>query len=357
MTNCFRTGKTVILGALLILPVVGCEDDDDDPASPIEPFPVTVVIPDRGYEKNRIFNVTGEGGIRMYRSIDSIRVFVADDIQTNDNETGAIDAHAHLDGDPLRPAEPPYARFDQQVEGEDYAVNRTTGTLYMRDPVPEEYTLGVYYVLSGNEPIEQRRVGFLPAPEDAAPAGPDTTILKLIRPENPAPGVSQAEDPSARNTIFLETWQYQLRNYYDLHASSIQSDGFRVRILKRIPGQPEGPEIQSPDGTTFLRVLGLDNQGTTLGSPPDDQIDRLYENCNNNLPLTDVYLVDYDYGFIVFPGEQPFDPVPGQENVACNSDVTLLERNPTIYNTRYRDQDSSDEKYVIEVTYQTSDSE
>jgi Motility related/secretion protein len=306
------------------------------------------VISDRGYEKNRIFNVTGEGGRRIYRSIDSIAVFWADDILTNDNEFGALVARAHLDGDPSRPAEATPGRFEQKIEGVDYEVNLTTGQLYMRSAVPEEYTLGVYYVLSGSEPIEQRRVGSRPATEDAAPAGPDTTILKLIRPENPAPGVSQAEDQTDRNTIFRETWQYQLRNYYDLHASGIQPDGFRVRILKRNSGQ-EDADIQQPDGTTFLRVLGLDNQGTTLNSPPDDQIDVLYENCNDSLPLTDVYLVDYENGFLIFPGEQPFDPVPGQEEVACNSNVTLLERNPTIYNKRYRDQKSSDEKYVIEV--------
>ena len=309
------------------------------------------VIPDRNYEKNRIFNVTGEGGRRIYRSIDSLQVFWADDILTNDNETGALVARAHLDGDTSRPAEATPGRFEQKTEGVDYVVDKTTGRLFMRSGVPEEYTLGVYYVLSGTEPIERRRVGLRPA--NPAPAGPDTTILKLLRPENPAPGVPETEDPTDRNTIFRETWQLQIRNYYDLHASGIQPEGLRVRILKRNTGQ-EDAEIQSPDGTTFLRVLGLDNQGATLGSPPDDQVDERYDNCNNNLPLTDIFLVDYENGFLIFPGEQPFDPVQGQEMVACESDVTLLERNPTIYNKRYRDQKSSDEKYVIEVISRSS---
>jgi hypothetical protein len=81
----------------------------------------------------------------------------------------------------------------------------------------------------------------------------------------------------------------------------------------------------------------------------------VYGTCNDTLPLTIFALVDYDRGLLVLPGEQPFDPLPGQENVDCNSDVTLLERNPKIYNTRYRDLRSSDEKYVIEVTLRRMD--
>jgi hypothetical protein len=301
-----------------------------------------LTIPDRSYVRNRIFNVTGQGGGRFYRSIDSIEVFVADD------DIQAIDARVYLDGDSTRARDDLAGRFEQKVKGIDYTVNLTTGVLYMRSDVPDQNVLAVYYVLSGTAPIEDRRVGILPARDRRSPAGPDTTLLKLIRPQNPGPGVSAEEDSSTANTIDRETWQYQLRNYYDLNASNIEADGFGVRILKRNSGQADS-EIQLPDGKPFLRILGLDNQGPGRGSPPDDIVDRLYRTCNDTLPLTNFDLVDYERGYLILPGEQPFDPLPGQEHVDCNSDVELLERNPTIYNKRYIDVRSADEKYVIEV--------
>lgn len=301
----------------------------------------TQTISDYSYEKNRFFCVTGEGGRRIYEPIDEIEVYIDDNVEQNDLESGVIDARARLDGNPARPGY--LGKFEQLSESIDYTINRSLGILTMNRVVPDNHVLAVYYVTSAGREVGVR-------PDNPSPAGPDTTLLKLIRPLNPSPG---SADTSDTETILRETWALQLRNIYDMHATGIQKDGFRMRILKRVPGQQD-TDIQDPDGVPFLRILGFDNEGITPGSAPDDRVDDYHRNCRQNLPWTDVVLVNYASGLIFFPGEQPFDPAPGQEIVDCRNDVTLSERNSGIYNQRYVELTSADQKYIIEVVYRSA---
>ncbi|MFN0150191.1 MAG: cell surface protein SprA [bacterium] len=301
----------------------------------------TQLISDYSYEKNRIFCITGDGGRRIYEPVDSIHVYLDDRNETNDLEAGVVVAQAFLDGNPSRPGV--VGKYEELIRGLDYTLSDNLGILTMNRPVPDNHALAVYYVTRAG-----RRVGLRPA--NPAPAGPDSTVLKLIRPLNPSPG---SADTSATETILRETWALQLRNVYDMHATGIQTEGFRMRILKRLPGQVD---IDLQGSRTFLGVLGLDNLGIGGASEPDDRVDERHQNCRQNLPWTDIVLVDYVSGLIFFPGEQPFDPVPGQEIVDCRDDVSLEERNSGIYDKRYVDLKSTDQKYVIEVTYRSAGS-
>lgn len=305
----------------------------------------TVTIPDKDYVQNRVFWVSRDPLLDgpVTTRVESLEVFLDDKTGSNDLETGAFPGVAYLDADPSQDGEPP-GNFHQLQEAIDYSIYRELGILVVNRAVLDNEVLAVRYktVVGPGDTLE---VGTRPSP--ATEANP--AILKLIKPVNPDPNLEGTEVPRLR-----VTWRYQLRNVYDLHATGVQQEGFSLRILKRIPGQ-EDTDVQN--GTPFLRVLGLDNEGTQPGTPPDDRVDVYYADCNTRLPWRELLLVNYDAGLVFFPGEQPFDPFMGQEDLDCGADPLVLEdRNPGIYNKRYSRVTSTDQKYVIEVRYRAAGS-
>ncbi len=303
----------------------------------------TNLIPDLNYVKNRIFWISRDPifpiTVRLPVSVGSVRVFLDDQNGANNTETGAIPGRAHLDADTTQDFEPDGKFFEELRISEDYSVNLELGILVMNRTVTNSEVLAVTYTYFDRISQDSVDVGFVPPSSQISEANP--AILKLIKPVNPDPNLDVAEVPRLR-----VTWRYQLRNVYDLGATRIQPEGFQLRILRRIPGQ-EPTDVQN--GRTYLRVFGLDNVGAQAGTPPDERIDRIFEDdCNQLIPWSELVLVDYEHGLLYFPGEQPFDPLPGQEILMCADGDSLRERNAAIYGKRYDLIRSTDQKYEIE---------
>jgi hypothetical protein len=300
----------------------------------------TMLVPDHEYEKNRIFWISRDPAVDQFPfSVGTLRVYLDDQNGANNTETGAIPARAHLDADTTKDFEQDGKFFEELRIAEDYSVNRELGILVMNRRIIDSEVLAVAYTYFDPLSGDSVEVGFVPPPAEVSEANP--AILKLIKPVNPDPNLEGAEVPRLR-----VTWRYQLRNVYDLHTTGIQPEGFAMRIIRLIPGQ-DPTDVQI--GTTYLRVFGLDNIGAQVGSPPDDRIDRIYADCNANIPWRELLLVDYEHGLIYFPGEQPFDPLPGQEVLMCADADSLRERNSAIYGKRYSLIKSTDQKFAIEV--------
>lgn len=300
----------------------------------------TIQIADYNYEKNRIFWMSRDPAVDPFpRGIGSLRVFLDDQNGANNTETGAIPGRAHLDADTALAREQAGVNFEELQIAQDYAVNQELGILVMNRPVTDSEVLAVTYTFFDQGSGDSVVVGFVPPVDQISNENP--AILKIIKPVNPDPNIEGVENPLLR-----VTWRYQLRNVYDLHSTGIQLDAFQLRILKRVPGQLD-TDVQN--GIPLLRVLGLDNFGTAIGSPPDDRMDRIYADCNTNIPWRELLLLNEQSGLIWFPGEQPFDPLLGQEILMCAAGDSLRERNSVIYNKRYSLISSTDQKYMIEV--------
>ncbi len=299
----------------------------------------TNLIADWNYVKDRIFWISRDPGVDPFPlSIGSVRVFLDDQNGANNTETGALPGRAHLDADTTKDVEPDGKFFQELRISEDYSVNLELGILVMNRRVNNAEVLAVAYTYFDQSSGDSVDVGFVPPPAQISEANP--AILKLIKPVNPDPNLEGAEVPRLR-----VTWRYQLRNVYDLGATRIQPEGFQLRILRRIPGQ-EPTDVQN--GRTYLRVFGLDNVGAQAGTAPDERIDRIYADCNSDIPWRELVLVDYEHGLLYFPGEQPFDPLPGQEILMCADADSLRDRNSAIYGKRYDLIRSTDQKYEIE---------
>ncbi len=305
-----------------------------------------VQIPDKDFQKSRLFWATRDPGVDPFpQSFSTIRVFLDDIISANDTEQGAIPAIAAVDADTTRDDGTgntlQRGTFTELQLRDDYTINPQLGILTMNHAIRDNEVLAIAYTFVRG-PGDTVSVGVIPSlPTQTAPA-----VLKLLKPVNPDPNTEGTEIPKLR-----VTWRYQLRNVYDVGATGLQKESFELKILKRIPGQQD-TDVQN--GTPYIRVLGLDNVGAQAGSPADERVDPIYADCNENLPWRQLVLVDYENGLIYFPGERPFAPTAGQENLNCSANTPLEEPNPVIYERRYDRVSSTDQKYVIEVRFRAA---
>ena len=115
-------------------------------------------------------------------------------------------------------------------------------------------------------------------------------LLKMIKPTTlatDAGGRFSTSDP------WYPTLSYELRNFYDLTARNIAIETLNLVVRRRDTSQSVDPD--GIDGVPLIKILGLDQQGTLTGSPPDGKIDAQF--------------LDQETGILFFPDLHPFDPV------------------------------------------------
>ncbi len=154
----------------------------------------------------------------------------------------------------------------------------------------------------------------------AAPYSSDETsplVFELIWPAAPNP-----QGP------FGYTWNYMMRNIYDLTLSDIDRTSLQVEITDN--GNRANPTTPDSSSVPWIRIFGLDQtdiQGTGL---PDSKID-----------LTSG-LINFERGLITFPVLTPFDP-PAEDVQRWTSGQFAFEgkykdaKNPNLYTQRPED--------------------
>ncbi len=152
----------------------------------------------------------------------------------------------------------------------EYEFDKALGFIRLRYPVTQGDILAIAYATAGGDTF-----GLLDA-------NPDSLRLLLLKPENPQPTDT--------------TWNLMFRNVYSLGASDINSENFKMEIV-RSASSASIPETGFPGSNeTYLTTFRFDLEQETGGGEPDGKVD--------NLPA----LIRFDLGEIHFQDLTPFCP-------------------------------------------------
>jgi hypothetical protein len=164
--------------------------------------------------------------------------------------------------------------FKRLIPNEDYAFSVELGWIRLRNPASDREFIAVAYALGDQGGTEFQTVGDI----DTVAAGQDLR-LKLLRIDGQTAG--------------HPTWPLEFKNVYSLGGMNIIPKGFEVKVVHR-RGET-GDEDRFSDGSTYLRIFGLDRQNNKLETVPDDTVDVL----NGNI-------VNLALGELHFPALLPF---------------------------------------------------
>jgi len=225
-----------------------------------------------------------------------------DDGNASNNTGATVPGRARLD-----PTAPPdsaqnpeyFGSFDYLVQGEDYDVvflyitpqGGEIPIIELVAPLPPEATLALSYVERAGE--ETVAIGnpdpFASDPMVGKRAG--EVLLKMINPPldlvPAAPG--GAFDPTAP---WYPSLRYELRNLYRLGVQNFSPENLTVKVRRLDAAFSTDPDAFG--GVPFINLLGLDQRGPTVDSPPDGKVDDPF--------------IDWDRGILFFPDLHPFDP-------------------------------------------------
>lgn len=173
---------------------------------------------------------------------------------------------------------PPFEdrNFKLLTVGDDYrfvlnAVDESIIGLEMLRPVPSTKVLAVRYANLRGDVIGNFGVFA------------DTLDLELIKPRDPRP-----------TNQFGYTWQYMMRNIYNLGLTKID----RATLDLEIEDNDNRLDLSIPAGSDvpWIRIFGLDRTDVSGVGPPDSRIDLSSG------------LIDLDRGILTFPILTPFSP-------------------------------------------------
>jgi hypothetical protein len=258
----------------------------------------------------------------------SHRVFRDDRNPTNDNLANAQFGRARLD--PLSPqggSNPEIlGKFDVLVLGVDCEViypyivasGAEIPVLVMAVPEGLNNILGVSYVEDvGGVPVAVGNSD-LAATDSTLGKYPGERLLKAIKPTYDLPSTLSdgAYDPS---DPWYPILSYELRNFYRLGLQNIDQSRTTITVRRRDNAFSVDPDTYH--GEPLLRLLGLDQIGESIASPPDGRVDGQF--------------LDPAGGVLFFPDLHPFDPdtaagdcSTGNGGFLCLDD---LGRNPLRY--------------------------
>jgi len=214
----------------------------------------TLIIYDTDFIQNKFFFV----GIHPSYEIKDLEVYVDDNNSRNDLETGARSCIAI---DTIKQSNIPDStegKFDPKIRGDFYYFNPYTNILELRYPLPQDAMLAVAFkYIKGQDTIQ------------VGNTSGDTLILRMIK-------------RVPKDTAYI-SWDYELRNIYNLGSAEIDETSFEMRIYKRNPGDQEDLYIDPDSGKTYLSMMGLGK---------DDKVDLNY--------------IDFTRNIIIFPELEPF---------------------------------------------------
>jgi hypothetical protein len=252
----------------------------------------TLRIYDRDFLKWRFYQLIPESlGLPPLDSLLVLRLYVDDLNLTNNSEDGALFGKAFINPADTTDSLPAWADdyhrgyFSPLTPGpeQDYIVedngdfNPATQLLrravFSLNQSVDRKVLGAFYSyrdISGNIQV----VG----DTTYSPASGDTTVvLQMIKPLNTDP--------------FSRTWDYMLRNVYDLESDKIVQGSFNLVIRYQLNTAGTDPETQG--SRTYLNLLGLDDYNNENLTPtPDGQVDE--------------GRIDFTRGLVYFPSLRPF---------------------------------------------------
>ena len=215
--------------------------------------------------------------------------------------------------------EPLFRRFEE-IDPDNYFVNRTEYWIQLYQSLGKEDILAAYYeVLRSDGTVDT--IGYVPdgITDTCTSSENDTCMwLKLIKPDTPKP-----ED---------FTWEYEWKNVYYLRAKNIDKEGFKLDIYKGFLNKENPQEDKNTqDSTLYLRIFSLDSLDL-VGDPKPDGI-------------VDYRQIDFGWGYLIFPQRYPF------------SADTLQEKVNSIYSSNNMNDRREESKYYIYVESATRGSQ
>jgi len=266
-------------------------------------------------------------------SIVEIRLFKSNgNINTSTAENPAPFGIAYVNPDSTSNSYPEefFHRRFQEIDVNDYFVQRNQHWIQFFNPIGGPDILGVFYVIWNPDKAKFDTTGFLKDSCTCAEAETCMT-LKLIKPESPEP------------TDY--TWDYEWKNVYSLGATNIEREGFSLDIYEGFDKAENINEDQNyQDSTRYLRIFGLDQLDLNAEENPDG--------------IVDYRQIDFGLGYLIFPHRHPFAPYPNY-SFTENPGDTLKDENKvkSIYHWDEPDQPRKDSKYYIYVQSSSRKSE
>lgn len=217
-----------------------------------------------------------------------------------------------LDDIPIKSGETEVGEFVSLVQGRDYVYNYALGYFNLSFKVKDSDILAIAYR------TDHDTVGTLQTmiSED------DTSqyyVLRLIK--------SQTMSEN-----YTQIWPLMMRNVYFLGDTSFVRKGFNIHIRRK----DNNSEIQEVGvKRSFAHLLGLDltDENGALLDNGDGQADNNYYLCNLHT------------GTLIFPGIQPFNPLPDSRFQIADTNRVYQ------YNTTDRQKMMASSKFEIVVQY------
>jgi len=256
-------------------------------------------------------------------SIAEIKLFKSNfSINSNTAENPAPFGIAYVNPeDTTQYPEESFLRRFQEINPNDYFVERNQHWIQFFNPLGANDILGAFYVVRHFDPnVPFDTVGFLKDSCTSA-EGEICMRLKLIKPESPKPSDY--------------TWEYEWKNVYSLKARNIEREGFRLDIYKGLPyAENIDEDLNVQDSTRYLRIFGLDQLDLDAEENPDG--------------IVDYRQINFGLGYLTFPNPHPFAPHP-DVSFTGNPDDTLKNKVESIYSWDEPGQPGEDSKYYIYV--------
>lgn len=289
--------------------------------------PWSTIIREYEYLKRTFYDLGYPDDFVLNDSIVEIRLFKSNTMINLDTSANpAPFGIAYVDPDDVSSSYPEgffYRRF-QEIDPNDYFVQRKELWIQFFESLQIYDILGAFYVLRHAD-ASLDTAGFLK--DSCHSAEKETCItLKLIKPENPSP------------TDY--TWEYEWRNTYYLGRRNIDEKGFKLDIFKGFPYMEDiHKDLNTQDGTPYLRILGLDQLDLSGNIQPDGLVDQRQ--------------IDFSSGYLFFPNRHPFAPYP---NISFteNPGDTLKDKVEHLYNSNRIVDHIEGSKYYIHAEIDTS---
>jgi len=233
----------------------------------------------------------------------------------------------NLDDVELKSGEVEKSTFVSLVRGKDYEYDYARGFFWLKQEVKDSDVLAVAYRTDDDS------VGTMQLDLAADPDSTKPYILRLIKPKSMQPK-------------FTQVWPLMMRNFYYLGGTKIEEDGFDLQLEFNLNGDHETQQTVDPK-KSFMYLVGLDRLDEN-GSEVEDGDKKV---DNNGL------LINRADGVLMFPGLQPFDPLPGSIFELRDDNEGLADTNRVrVYNTNDQQERIVRTKYELIVTSRSTKS-